>query len=65
MAPAIARGTVKRMVNGSRKLSNCAASVKYTSINAKMKISPVLLELSAKSEALPAPVFEDTFPLIF
>ncbi len=53
-APSNASGTVNKIIKGSRKLSNCAASIKYinpsASINAKIKLD----ELSLKSFEVPS-----------
>ncbi len=45
----MASGTVNMMINGSIKLSNCAARIRKISASASMKAKLVLLELSAKS----------------
>jgi len=38
-APNIDIGTLTRMTSGSRRLSNCAASTRKITINAKMKVA--------------------------
>ena len=52
-APANASGTVIIIINGSIKLSNCAASTKKISTNASINANEVLEELSAKSLEAP------------
>ena len=52
-APASARGTVIMMINGSRKLSNCADRIRKIRPNARKKAKAVLDELSAKSREAP------------
>ena len=60
-APATAIGTVKMIINGSIKLSNCAASIKNISNKAKPKANNVLELLSTKSlDSPPKSVVKDS-----
>ena len=45
----MANGTVTMMINGSTKLSNCAARMRNINPSASKNAKLVLLELSAKS----------------
>ncbi|MDT4881853.1 hypothetical protein FQZ97_1177410 [compost metagenome] len=52
-APAIDSGTLNRMISGSLKLSNCAASTRKIKARARAKISAIPAPDSLKSREVP------------